>query len=63
TGAPLVPPAADTDPLPAPASVAQAEEARLVWAWLMEPGVRLIDASGSVSLPATPVRHLERIAV
>ncbi|HSG79703.1 MAG TPA: DEDD exonuclease domain-containing protein [Acidimicrobiia bacterium] len=62
-GAPLVAPPVEHDSLQAPGSVAEAEEARLVWSWLMEPGVRLIDVSGSVALPAAPVRHLDRIAV
>ncbi|MDX1691313.1 MAG: DEDD exonuclease domain-containing protein [Acidimicrobiia bacterium] len=63
-GQPLVPPAVALDePPPAPVTVADAEEAHLVWTWLMQPGVRLVDASGGVALPARPIRRLERIAV
>ena len=54
---PLVPapaPAAD-DPSEVPPSVADAEEAHLVWQWLQRPGVRLIDAARPLIMPARPV--------
>lgn len=57
---PLVPaPAEPAAPPPeVPPSVADAEEAHLVWQWLQRPGMRLIDASGSLALPARPVVEL-----
>ena len=54
---PLVPtPAVPSTPPPeAPPSVADAEEAHLVWQWLQRPGPRLIDSTGPLSLPARRV--------
>ena len=54
---PLVPapaPAVD-EPSEVPPSVADAEEAHLVWQWLQRPGVRLIDAARPLIMPARPV--------
>ncbi|HSM01096.1 MAG TPA: DEDD exonuclease domain-containing protein [Acidimicrobiia bacterium] len=44
-------------------SVVDAEEAHLVWRWLMSEGVRLVEADGPIGLPSRPVARLERIAV
>ncbi len=59
--APPLPPAplpAD-EPLPqVPESMAQAEEAELVWKWLMAAPVRLLASSGGLALPARPVPDL-----
>ena len=41
-----------------PVSVSGAEEAHLVWRWMARPGVRIVDASGAVALPARPVAEL-----
>jgi DNA polymerase-3 subunit epsilon len=50
-------------PLPVPESLADAEEAHLVWRWLTSGGVHLVDASAPLVMPARPVPVLERIAV
>ena len=64
SGQPLVPAFGVVETIElAPPSVADAEEARLVWSWLMSSGLRLIDAAAGVALPVRPVRVLERIAV
>ncbi|MGH8871838.1 MAG: DEDD exonuclease domain-containing protein [Acidimicrobiia bacterium] len=42
-----------------PDSVETAEEARLIWKWMTVNPVRLIDASGTLALPANPVNRLE----
>ncbi|MEX1208890.1 MAG: DEDD exonuclease domain-containing protein [Acidimicrobiia bacterium] len=44
-------------------SVIDAEEAHLVWRWLMSEGVALDEADGPLGLPVHPVEALERIAV
>lgn len=44
-------------------SVIDADEAHLVWRWLMSDGVALDDADGPLGLPVHPVEALERIAV
>jgi hypothetical protein len=41
-----------------PRSVADAEEARLVWKWLDRSGVEIIDSSGALALPARPIPKL-----
>jgi DNA polymerase-3 subunit epsilon len=41
-----------------PASVPDAEEAHLVWRWMQRPGVRIVDASGLLSLPSRAVPAL-----
>ncbi len=57
-----VPPPTDGDPPPVPPSVAAAEEAHLVWRWLMSDGVEIVDATGPLSLPARPVPTVEELA-
>ncbi|MDF1594594.1 MAG: DEDD exonuclease domain-containing protein [Acidimicrobiia bacterium] len=54
---PLVPTPAlpDAPPPEVPPSVADAEEAHLVWQWLQRAGVKLIDATGALSLPVQRV--------
>jgi DNA polymerase-3 subunit epsilon len=52
------------DGVPGPATqvaptVALAEEAHLVWRWLDREGVRIIDATGNLSMPATRIPDLE----
>jgi DNA polymerase-3 subunit epsilon len=49
--------------LPVPESLADAEEAHLVWRWLTSGEVRLLDASAPLVMPARPVPALERIAL
>ncbi len=41
-----------------PPSVPAAEEAHLVWRWMARSGVRIVDASGTIALPARPVTAL-----
>jgi hypothetical protein len=43
--------------------VIDAEEAHLVWRWLMSEGIALDEADGPLGLPVHPVEALERIAV
>jgi DNA polymerase-3 subunit epsilon len=43
-----------------PDSVENAEEARLIWAWMQTTPIRIVEASGTLSLPAEPVTRLER---
>jgi hypothetical protein len=42
-----------------PDSVESAEEARLIWAWMSKEQVRIIDATGTLALPAEPVSRLK----
>lgn len=61
SGAEVPQPAAGTgDQDPAwpevPPSVEDAEEAHVIWQWLTSSGVVLIDATGPLALPATPIR-------
>jgi DNA polymerase-3 subunit epsilon len=62
---PLVPASPDgpSSLPPVPESLADAEEAHLVWRWLTSGRVRLVDASAPLAMPARPVPILERIAV
>ena len=46
-----------------PADPGDAEEADILWRWLGRPGVRLLEASGPLALPARPVVRLERVEV
>jgi hypothetical protein len=55
---PLVPSASPEDLAPVPRSVADAEEARLIWKWLDRAGVEIIDSSGALALPARPIPKL-----
>ncbi len=48
---------------PVPESLADAEEAHLVWRWLTSGTVRLVEASAPLVMPVRPVPGLERIAV
>lgn len=41
-----------------PASIAEAEEARLLWRWLDRPGVRIVDSDAPLAFPLHPVRKL-----
>jgi DNA polymerase-3 subunit epsilon len=53
-------PDAVTGELPeVPDSVESAEEARLIWAWMSKEQVRIIDATGTLALPAEPVSRLK----
>ena len=60
---PLLPlPEARAGGLPeVPADAGDAEEADILWRWLGLPGIRLVEASGSLALPARPVERLERV--
>jgi DNA polymerase III subunit epsilon len=49
------PSATDTPPPEVPLGVGEAEEAHLVWKWLEAPGTRLLDVSGLLALPASPI--------
>lgn len=60
--APLVPASPETfDIEPTPPSVAAAEELWLLWKWLEQPGVTIVDASSPLVMPARPVRPLTRL--
>jgi DNA polymerase-3 subunit epsilon len=45
-----------------PPTVALAEEAHLIWRWFDRTSVRIVDATGGLSLPAHPVPKLESLA-
>ena len=59
--APLLQPNSAEHPPQTPASVADAEEAQLVWRWLIRPGVRVVDSTGPLALPRHPVPELGRL--
>jgi DNA polymerase-3 subunit epsilon len=62
--APLLEPSPVVDdraPAQTPWSVAEADEAQLVWRWLLRPGVRVIDSTGPLALPRHPVPELGRL--
>ena len=62
--APLLEPSPVVDdraPAQTPWSVAEADEAQLVWRWLLRPGVRVIDSTGPLALPRHPVPELDRL--
>jgi DNA polymerase-3 subunit epsilon len=46
---------------PVPPSVADAEEAHLVWRWLAEAGRRIVESTGAMAMPTRPVPHLESL--
>jgi len=46
-----------------PESMTDASEADLLWKWLSNPTISIVEASGEVDLGPTPVKRLERIAV
>ncbi|MBN2114663.1 MAG: DEDD exonuclease domain-containing protein [Acidimicrobiia bacterium] len=56
-----LPDTAPGTPPEVPADPGDAEEADIVWRWLAKPGVRLLEASGELALPARPVARLERV--
>jgi DNA polymerase-3 subunit epsilon len=57
-------PACSTEAPPeVPTDLGDAEEAEILWRWLGRPGVSLLEASGTLALPARPVHRLERIEV
>jgi DNA polymerase-3 subunit epsilon len=58
-----VPGTAACVPPEVPADPGDAEEAEILWRWLGKPGVRLVEASGELALPARPVTRLERVAL
>lgn len=64
TTPPLRPiPGPDADEPPeVPESVESAEEAELIWKWIAGNRIRLIEATGSLSLPSRPVVRLVRPA-
>jgi len=48
------------EPIPQiPESVATAEEVHLIWRWLNRPGVHVVQSTGTLSLPISPVPTLE----
>lgn len=55
---PLASPADLPPAPPVPPSVAVAEEAQLIWRWMTTSRVKVIEASGPLSLPANPIPHL-----
>lgn len=65
TRAALLPlPACGDDPVSeAPPDLGDAEEAEILWRWLGRSGIRLLEASGGLALPARPVRRLEKVEV
>ncbi|HKY47521.1 MAG TPA: hypothetical protein VJQ79_05995, partial [Acidimicrobiia bacterium] len=50
--APLPPPS------PVPPSVAIAEEAHLIWRWMTSGNVKVLESTGPLTLPASPIPHL-----
>lgn len=58
TPTPLLPLDDPAPPLPVPVSVEAADEAQLIWKWMTSGLVAVIDATGPVALPASPVPHL-----
>ena len=62
--APLLEPSPVADDKPdtqTPWSVAEADEAQLIWRWLLRPGVRVIESTGPLALPRHPVPELSRL--
>lgn len=49
------------DPVPAPPSVAAAEEARLVWRWLESEPLKLLDCTGALALPRRRIVKLRTL--
>jgi DNA polymerase III subunit epsilon len=52
------PEVSDEPEIDVPDSVETAEEARLIWNWIKSTPLRLVDATGTLALPARPVVHL-----
>ncbi|NIS00418.1 MAG: endonuclease, partial [Gemmatimonadetes bacterium] len=61
--APLLEPRPEDDSPQTPATVAEAEEAQLIWRWLQQPGVRVVDSTGPLALPRHPVPELSGLDV
>ncbi len=57
---PLIPAVAPSEPTPVPPTVAVAEEAHLVWRWITDGRVRLVDADAPLALPRHPVPALDQ---
>ena len=55
---PLIPPPETSHPSPVPPSVSVAAEARLIWRWITDGQVRLIDADAPLALPRHPIPEL-----
>ena len=57
------PPLLADDPVaptgPVPTSVAAAEEAHLIWRWMTSGDVKVIDSTGPMTWPSSPIPHLE----
>lgn len=51
------------DPLEAPPTITDAEEAHIVWKWLTSDTVSLLECDGPIDMPIHPVESLTRIAV
>lgn len=60
---PLLPAAIDATPAEVARTTVDADEAHVVWRWLETGALRLVDATGPLSLPVRPVPVLTRIAV
>jgi DNA polymerase-3 subunit epsilon len=45
-------------PSPVPPSVAIAEEAHLIWRWMVAGDVKVLDSTGPLTLPSSPIPHL-----
>ena len=58
---PLLQPSPGAEPAQTPTSVSDAEEAHLIWRWLLRPGVRVVDSTGPLALPLHPVPELARL--
>jgi DNA polymerase-3 subunit epsilon len=52
---------APIDPYDVPASVMEAEEARLLWRWLDRPGVRIVETARPLATPREPVPVLSSL--
>jgi DNA polymerase-3 subunit epsilon len=59
---PLLPAVKGLDPTDTPGSVALAQEARLAWKWLDDPGVRIVDSSYPLAHAIRRPIQLERLA-
>jgi DNA polymerase-3 subunit epsilon len=59
---PLVPKPSLNEVTAVPRSVADADEARLIWKWLDRDGVEIIDSSGALALPSRPIPDLAEVS-
>ncbi len=55
-------PGSEVPHLEVPPSVEVAEEASIIWRWLCSPDIRIIDLTGTLTLPRHPIRRLNRPA-